>query len=91
MRRRGAVAGGQELPARCVGVRAKDDHAGALARDLPETVLRATSRCLTMPVSTLLLTWVFVWVREVMRGVSNPPRIDGKDGVAGSIPAGGST
>src|SRR4029450_3458772 len=45
---------------------------GPLARDLPETALRATSRCLTTPVSTLLLTWVFVWVREVMRGLWNP-------------------
>jgi hypothetical protein len=32
-----------------------------------------------------------VWRREVVHGVVNPPRIDGKDGVAGSIPAGGST
>jgi hypothetical protein len=32
-----------------------------------------------------------VWVGEVLHGVVNDRRIDGKDGVAGSIPAGGST
>jgi hypothetical protein len=32
-----------------------------------------------------------VWGREVLPGVVNPRRIDGKDGVAGSIPAGSST
>jgi hypothetical protein len=32
-----------------------------------------------------------VWGREVLHGVVNLPRIDGKEGVAGSIPAGGST
>jgi hypothetical protein len=36
-------------------------------------------------------TCVTVWAREVLQGVVNHPRIDGKDGVAGSIPAGGST
>jgi hypothetical protein len=40
---------------------------------------------------TALLTWPDVWGPEVSQGVVNPPRIDGKDGVAGSIPAGGST
>jgi hypothetical protein len=74
-----------------VGVRATDDHAEPLARDLPETALRATSRRLTSPLSTAPLTWAVVWSREVLRGVVNSPRIDGKDGVAGSIPAGGST
>jgi hypothetical protein len=43
------------------------------------------------PTSTAPLTSVVVWAREVLRGVVNSPRIDGKDGVAGSIPAGGST
>jgi hypothetical protein len=36
-------------------------------------------------------TCAVVWSREVSHGVVNRPRIDGKDGVAGSIPAGGST
>src|SRR5215211_3829313 len=40
---------------------------------------------------TVLLTCAVVWGREVLHGVVSPPRIDGKDGVAGSIPAGGST
>jgi hypothetical protein len=29
-----------------------------------------------------------VWAREALDGGVNPRRIDGKDGVAGSIPAG---
>ena len=51
------------------------------------------TRSLTSPrdlTSTAPLTSVVV-AREVLRGVVNPRRIDGKDGVAGSIPAGGST
>jgi len=32
-----------------------------------------------------------MWRHKVPRGVANHWRIDGKDGVAGSIPAGGST
>jgi hypothetical protein len=32
-----------------------------------------------------------VWAREALDGGVNARRIDGKDGVAGSIPAGGST
>src|SRR5215211_1812174 len=58
------------------------------ARDLPETALHATSPRLTPRPSTASLTRVTVWEREVVQGVVNPPRIDGKDGVAGSIPAG---
>ena len=61
------------------------------ARDLPETALRAALRRLTPRPSTAPLTSVVVWAREVLRGVVNHRRIDGKDGVAGSIPAGGST
>jgi hypothetical protein len=61
------------------------------ARDLPETALRATSPSPTTRPSTALLTCATVWAREVLRGIVNSPRIDGKDGVAGSIPAGGST
>src|SRR5215207_9649395 len=46
---------------------------------------------LTMQPSTAVLTCVVVWGREVPHGVANPSRIDGQDGVAGSIPAGGAT
>src|SRR5215208_1977398 len=38
-----------------------------------------------------LPTCAVVWRRGVLHSVVNPRRIDGKDGVAGSIPAGGST
>jgi hypothetical protein len=62
-----------------------------LARDLPETVLRATSRPPMIQPSAALLTCAVVWVHEVPHGVVNHPRIDGKDGVAGSIPVGCST
>src|SRR5215211_6642247 len=62
-----------------------------LARDLPETTLHATSPRLTPRPSTVPLTCANVWPREVLQGVVNHRRIDGKDGVAGSIPAGGST
>ena len=61
------------------------------ARDLPETALHATSPRLTPRPSTASLTCVTVWEREVVQGVVNPPHIDGKDGVAGWIPAGAST
>jgi hypothetical protein len=64
---------------------------GALARDLPETALRATSPRSTTRPSTAPLTCTVVCGCEVLHGVVNRPRIDGKDGVAGSIPAGGST
>jgi hypothetical protein len=73
------------------GVRAKDVHTGSLARDLPETALHAASRRSTTRSSIAPRTCTVVWPREVLRGVANNPRIDGKDGVAGSIPAGGST
>jgi hypothetical protein len=79
-----------DLPGCLAGV-AGDGLQGTLARDLPETALRATSPRLTPRPSTASLTCVTVWAREVLQGVVNPPRIDGKDGVAGSIPAGGST
>ena len=83
--------GGQSCRDDSVGVHAKDDHARDLARDLPETALHVTSRRLTTPPSTAPLTSVVVWAREVLRGVVNSPSINGKDGVAGSSPAGGST
>ena len=63
----------------------------ALARDLPETAVRVASRCPAANLSTATLTGAGVWAREVVHSVVNRPRIDGKDGVAGSIPAGGST
>jgi hypothetical protein len=62
-----------------------------LARNLPETALRATSRRPTTQPSAASQTWTVVWSGAVVHGVVNRPRIDGKDGVAGSIPAGGST
>jgi hypothetical protein len=37
------------------------------------------------------LTCAVVWAREVLHFVVNHPSIDGKDGVASSIPPGGST
>jgi hypothetical protein len=64
---------------------------GALARDLPETALRVTWRRPTTQPSAAPFTCSVVWVGEVVHGDVNHPRIDGKDGVAGSIPAGGST
>ena len=59
------------------------------ARDLPETALRATSFRPTTPPSRAPLTWVVVRGRGVTHGVVNHPRIDGEDGVTGSIPGGG--
>ena len=63
----------------------------SLARDLPETALRAASRSLTTQPSAAPATCSVAWVGKVAQGHVNRPRIDGKDGVAGSIPAGGST
>jgi hypothetical protein len=57
---------------------------------LPETALRATSRRLATRSSAAPLTCAVVWSREVMQGGVNPRRIDGKDGVAWSIPVNGS-
>src|SRR5215208_7296534 len=62
--------------------------AGALARDLPETALRATSPRLTPRPSTVPLTCANVWPREVLQGVVNHRRIDGKDGIVDSIAPG---
>ena len=61
------------------------------ARDLPETALHVASRRPTTQPSTAPFTCAVVWAHEVVRGLVNLRRIDGKDGVAGSIPAGGST
>ena len=66
-------------------------YEGTLARDLPETALRATSLSPTTQSPAALLTCAVVWSREVPYGGVNRPRIDGKDGVAGSIPVEGFT
>jgi hypothetical protein len=66
------------------GVRAVADDAGALARDLPETALHVTSSGPTTLPSSARLTCADVWGREVLQGVVNRPRIDGKDGVVDS-------
>jgi len=72
-------------------VHAVDCRAGPRARDLPETAQRVASRRPTSNLWTAALTCAVVWAREVLRGLANHRSIDGKDGVAGSIPAGGST
>src|SRR5215211_7918507 len=58
----------------------------ALAGDLPETALHATSRHPTPRSPAALSTWAVVWPREVVHGVVNRPRIDGMQGVRGSNP-----
>jgi hypothetical protein len=63
----------------------------ALARDLPGTAPRVPSRRPLAQSSAPPFTCAVVWGREVLCGGVNDPSIDGKDGVAGSIPAGGST
>ena len=68
------------------GVRAIDDHAGILARDLPETAPHATSRPHTTPPSAARLTSVIARGREVTRGGTNHPSINGMQGVRGSNP-----
>ena len=55
------------------------------ARDLPETAPHVPSRRPIARSSAPPFTWAVVWSREVLRGGVNPRRIDGKDGVAGSI------
>jgi len=74
MHRRWLVEGGQELPKRwrrhsCQGRSRK----GALARDLPETALHATSRRLTTRPSTAPLTSAVVWAREVLHVFQQVP------------------
>ena len=85
-----------EVPVSCEQV--QDGRAGVHAMDragpcqrLPETAPRVTSRRPTARSSAPPFTWAVVRSREVLTGGVNPRRIDGKDGVAGSIPAGGST
>ena len=57
-------------------VRAIHDRTGTLARDLPETALHATSRRPTTRPSAAPFTCAVVWVREVLKGGANHPRID---------------
>jgi hypothetical protein len=80
----------QSLPVEAAGRRCRRSCHGwpcrVLARDLPETVLHVASRRPTTQPSTAPLTCAIVWAHEVVRGVVNLPRIDGKDGVAGSTP-----
>ena len=71
------------------GVRAKDDHAGSgpcqiFARNCATRNLR---RPTTQP-SAAPFTCSVTWVGEVVHGDVKHLSIDGKDGVAGSIPAG---
>jgi len=66
--------------------RRSNDHAGSLARDLPETALHVTSRRHTTQPSTTPLTCSVAWVSEVMHGVVNHPSINGMQGVRGSNP-----
>jgi hypothetical protein len=61
------------------------------ARKLPETTHHVSSPRPTTQPSAAPLTCAVVWAREVLHFVVNHPRIDGKDGVASSILAGGST
>jgi hypothetical protein len=75
-------------PRRRAGVHAMDDHTADLARDLPETALHGTSRRPTPRSSAPPFTWAVMCSREVLHGDANPRRIDGEDGVTGSIPAG---
>ena len=69
------------------GVRAIDDHAGILARELPETAPHATSRPHTTPPSAARLTSVIARGREVTRGGTNHPSINGMQGVSSTARA----
>jgi hypothetical protein len=75
-------------PARDGGNLVAETARCALARDLPEATLRTTSRRPTPRPSAPPFTCAVAWAREAMQGGVNPRRIDSKDGVAGSIPAG---
>src|SRR4029453_9384235 len=61
------------------------------ARNLPETSLHPTSLRLTTRPPTAPPACVTVGTREALHGVVNHPPLVGKVGVAGSIPARGST
>jgi hypothetical protein len=85
---------GVRVPERGLATRGRRRHwttHGAVPDILSETALYATSRRPTTqpPAGTSHLA--IEWRHEVPHGVVNHPSIDGKDGVAGSIPAGGST
>jgi hypothetical protein len=57
-----------------------------IARDLPETVLCATSRRLTTQPSAAPFTCSVAWVGEVVHGDVKYPSINGMQGVRGSNP-----
>jgi hypothetical protein len=71
----------------CAGVHAMDDRPGTCQR-LPETTLCVTSRRPTPDTRQRLSHLRGCVARELPHGVVNHPHIDGKDGVAGSIPTG---
>jgi hypothetical protein len=58
----------------------------ALARDLPETSPRVTSRRPMARSSASPLTWAVVWSSEVLTSGVNPRRIDGMQEVRRSAP-----
>jgi hypothetical protein len=57
-----------------------------LARYLPETALHAALRRPTTQPSAASLSCAVMWIREVLQGVVNHPRINGMQGVRGSNP-----
>jgi hypothetical protein len=63
----------------------------ALARDMPETALHVASRRPTTQPSAAALTRAVMWIREVLQGVVNYPRINGMQGVRGSNPLSSTT
>jgi hypothetical protein len=73
------------------GVGTIGHHLEALARDLPETELHATSRRPTTRPSAAPFICSVAWVGEVMHGDMNHPRIDGMQGVRGSNPLSSTT
>jgi hypothetical protein len=81
------VASGRGLSGRRRGRSSHRRPPSALARDLPEAALRATSRRLMSPRSTVPLTWAVVRTRRVLHGSVNRPRIDGMQGSGVQIPS----
>ena len=57
-----------------------------LARYLPETALHIALRRPTTQPSAASLSCAVMWIREVLQGVVNHPRINGMQGVRGSNP-----
>ena len=64
---------------------------GALARDLPETALRATSPRPTAQPSAAPFNCSVAWVGEMAHGDVNHPSINGMQGVRGSHPLSSTT